>query len=271
MAGLAVTDNEILSSATVMIGPRADLLGLNSLQHSVGLAKNFSLSTSPSYNALTQGLTNETVQSVMTASGLSMSVDAYEFTQKNLQYVSGLDGSASSFEAVDIDTTTVAFTPGDTDIVVAGDVSANYAVGDRVVIQVGTTDQTHTVILSAVAATTDTTLSFTADWTTPVGALDYPIGSRVIKAKSTNYGGVSTTPTFAMKVVGTLPANGTPISIMVPRVRITGGMAVNMSPDTWASMPVQFTPEALRPGEDFYSMFPNNTLMSIDVTEAASL
>ena len=71
MAGLAKTDAFMLGDATVMIGAMADLLTLNTVEHSIGLVKEFMVKSEPGYTELTQGVKNTVVASVMTSNKVS--------------------------------------------------------------------------------------------------------------------------------------------------------------------------------------------------------
>lgn len=61
MAGEAKSTSFVLGTATVMIGPRADVFELTPEEHSIGLVKNFTLSGDPSYLDLTHGVRNTIV------------------------------------------------------------------------------------------------------------------------------------------------------------------------------------------------------------------
>ena len=56
MAGFAVTNEFLLSTATVMIGATSALKSLEPGAHSIGLVKNFKLASDPKLIELTQGV-----------------------------------------------------------------------------------------------------------------------------------------------------------------------------------------------------------------------
>ena len=61
MAGFAKTKNFMLSTATVMIGPMADLHKLNPDEHSAGLVKNFQMTADPPFVGLGHGIKHNVV------------------------------------------------------------------------------------------------------------------------------------------------------------------------------------------------------------------
>jgi len=108
MAGEAKTNAFMLGSATVMLGPQADLFTLAPSTHSIGLVKNFTTSSEPQYTDLTQGVKNTIVYSVMTSNRIRAQMEVYEYTSKNIAYALGLNGSALT--AISASTTTTAAT-----------------------------------------------------------------------------------------------------------------------------------------------------------------
>ena len=96
MPGLATSDEFFLSTATVMIGPQADLMELNVAEHSLGLVKNFSMQSDPTLVELTQGIRNQRVATMVTGTGLKTSWEMYEYTAENLAYAAGLDATGTN-------------------------------------------------------------------------------------------------------------------------------------------------------------------------------
>lgn len=82
MTGLAKSSEFLLSSATVMIGPMADLKKLNPAAHSIGLVKNMAVNIETSKTELTQGLSNDVVASVITGNTVTVAGEVYEYTAK---------------------------------------------------------------------------------------------------------------------------------------------------------------------------------------------
>jgi hypothetical protein len=90
MAGEAKTNNFMLGTATVMLGPMDDVFDLTPANHSIGLVKNFQLQSQPTFADLTQGIKNTQVYSVHTGNDVRASMEVYEFTAQNLSYALGL-------------------------------------------------------------------------------------------------------------------------------------------------------------------------------------
>ncbi len=91
MQGAAKTDNFMLGSATVMLGPQADLFNLTE-EHSIGLVKNVTAKTTPGFVSLTQGVQNSLVYSVMNSNEVGLMAEMYEYTPRNIAYSLSLDG-----------------------------------------------------------------------------------------------------------------------------------------------------------------------------------
>ena len=75
MAGEALTSKFMLGTATLMLGPVADLFDLNVAEHSVGLAKNVTMKSTPGFIELTQGVKNNTVYSVMNSNKVMVNAE----------------------------------------------------------------------------------------------------------------------------------------------------------------------------------------------------
>ncbi|TGR74927.1 hypothetical protein EN836_33075, partial [Mesorhizobium sp. M1C.F.Ca.ET.193.01.1.1] len=146
MAGNAKTNKFMLSTATVMLGPLADLHQLNPMEHSIGLVKNFQLTGEAQMTELTQGIRNAVVMSVRTGEGLKTSCEVYEFTAKNLAYAAGLDATGTSFDVVDeMSALSAEVTAAASDIVLAVAPTKPIAAGDYLFIQKGQDDYVHVV------------------------------------------------------------------------------------------------------------------------------
>jgi len=256
MPGTAKTSQFLLSTATVMIGPQADLLSLNPAQHSVGLAKNFQMSFDPTYTELTQGITNTVVMSVRTSEAIRASFEVYEYTLRNLGYAAGLDASGISFNSQSgLNLTLANVAAGATTLTVTGDQTAVYPVGTYFFIQAGTDDQVHIAKVSAVSfATTITTITFVG-FATPTGTT-FPIGSRVGVVKKIEMGsGVLFQPELAAKIVGILPKNNEPFTILLPKVKVTRGMNVAFDSANFTNLPFELTPYSQTTSDPYYGEF----------------
>lgn len=259
MPGLAKTDKFLLSTATVMIGAMTDLHNLNPAAHSIGLVKNFQLSMEPEYTELTQGLTNAVVMSVRTSEPVRASMEVYEYTLRNITYAAGLDASGTAYDTISgLALSTASISAAATAIVVAGDVTLTYPVGSFIFIQAGTGDNSdivHIAKVSAVAyASPNTTITFTG-YAIPTG-VTFPVGSRVGKiVKTPLSSGVIFQPELCAKVVGTLPKNNEPFTILFPKIKITNGLNIAFDSGQFTNLPFEFTPYAGVSTDPFYSEY----------------
>jgi hypothetical protein len=259
MAGEAKTNAFMLASATVMIGPQADLRKLNPAAHSIGLVKNFTISATPAYTDLMQGVKQELVYSLMTANPVQATMEAFEFTGKNLSYALGLDGSAlAPITVTDVTNTQIVGDGTIAAVVLTAltDTSAGYPVGANVYIQeLGGSDIVH---LSKVTATVYSSISHTTTLTLatpiPVG-VTFDIGSKVSVVNRINVGSTASQPFFSAKVVGILPEQNQPIIIELPKIRIIKGFSLAFTSGAFGNMPLEFKPHDLVPSDTFYAEF----------------
>ncbi len=248
MAGEARSDAFMLGTATVMLGPVADLMNL-STEQSIGLVKNVTLKTTPGFTELTQGVKNTLVYSVMTSNQTMVDGEMYEYTGRNLSYAAGLDGS--SIEAAESSTGVTAalaapVAPALTLAEVAVTSAAGLAEGDTVFVQVGSADQ---VMVRKVVEVDG--LNVTFDTGFPVGI---PIGSKVRKVNVIAIGSLEDTPFLACKIVGTM-ANGDEVAVLLPKVRVTSGISLGFKTDNFDNMPLQLTIYDLVSTDPFYEYF----------------
>lgn len=256
MPGTAKTSQFLLSTATVMIGPLADLHNLNPAAHSVGLAKNFQMTFDPAYTELTQGITNNVVMSVRTAETIRASFEVYEYTLRNIAYAAGLDASGIGFDSASgLNLTTAPAAAAATTLTVSGDLTTTHPVGTYFFIQAGTDDQVHIAKVSAVTfAASNTTLTF-AGFPIPEG-VTFPIGSRVGKVRKVEVGsGTLFQPELAAKIVGILPKNSEPFTILLPKVKVTRGMNIAFDAANFTNLPFELTPYAQTTSDPFYNEY----------------
>lgn len=380
-AGSAKTEKFNLGAATVMIGPKDQVLDLVPEKHSIGLVKNFSFSSNDQYLDLTQGIRNTVVYTVKTGSEVTASMEVYEYTSKNLAYALGLEGYELA-EGIDMSlsadinssTSTTAITAAAPQGATADDV----VVGDYVTIQGNKSSNEDMVFVGKVAAvtfnqatapevattgtigqlikavnaqsegllttnmgkltinasstqnvkmsqnfatafgftgevdastglikmaengsvtgtvsisrnnklttvglavdnaeidlaldttvvarvaikttpseTTSATFSITFDRAVPEG-FSFKAGDRVHKANLIPVGSAEAQPTLAAKVVGILPEENRPITIIFPKIRITNGFNLGFQTDQYGNMPFEFTPFEQTPKDPLYNEY----------------
>lgn len=368
-AGSAKTESFNIGTATVMIGPMAEVMDLTPEKHSIGLVKNFTFSANDTYTELTQGVTNEIVYSVKTGSEITATMEVYEYTPRNLAYALGLDGynitegaSQELKEAITGGSSTKEIK------ISASETSSplDFQVGDYIIIQgnksgeedlvcvnkieevefnEGTTPQiavgasVHDFLiaaqkqkeglvtitegklvvsgsgeatfsepmktafgltdgplpvtgskaisasnkLSTLGVANDNVLTITVAEekqldltakTTPVidpsanftitlkkaipEGMSFGIGDRVKKANLIPVGSRESQPMLGAKVVGILPEEKKPITIIFPKIRVTNGFNIAFQSDQFGNMPYEFTPYAQVEKDPLYAEHKND-------------
>lgn len=233
MSGEAQTTSFMLGTATVMLGPQAELYNLEG-DASIGLVKNFLVSAAPTFVELTQGLQNSLVFSVKTANPVTATMEVYEYTAANLGYAAGLDGSTYTTEVAGA--TTVATASIGTTLVPSLELdltlATQFAAGD--VIQIGQADD---ILIRKIVS---------IDVTSKVATLDHainkviPVGSAVSKVSLVGINSKTVQPFLAAKIAGKL-ADGTNMTLLLPKVRITKGFSVAFKSDAYGNLPFEFS------------------------------
>ena len=369
-AGSAKTESFNLGAATVMIGPKEDVLDLTPEKHSIGLVKNFSFTSNDQYIDLTQGVRNSVVYSVKTGTEVSASMEVYEYTSKNLAYALGLEGyeliegadlslreavsggmatteilvnaaeGSSASDIVEGDFITLqgnkssnedlvfigkvasaTFTAGTApqiattatvgDLmkaleasrgskiltiekghmkVLAGsnetvtcsdkfrsvfgiteagtgplvgtvEVSYNdkltdigFAANDEITISIDGEEVAETVIKTKPIADTSAYYTITFDRVIPEG-FNFIIGDRVHKSNLIPVGSAEAQPTLGAKIVGILPEKKQPVTIIIPKLRVTNGFSLGFQTDSYGNMPFEFTPFEQTPSDPLYAEY----------------
>jgi hypothetical protein len=244
MAGEAKTTEFMLGTATVMLGPQAELLDLNPADHSLGLVKNVSITAEPQYTELMQGVKNTIVYSVMTQNSVRASMEVYEYTGQNLMYALGLDGSG--YTAATGASTTAGVTAIEAvSITLVEDGGAAFSVGDWIMIVLGEDD----VIIRKITGITDDALTFAGPLEKAV-----PAGSVVKVSKTIDVGSKENQPFLGCKIVG-VTAENEPITILFPKVRIVNGFNLTFSTQEFGNLPFELTIYDLVSTDPLYADF----------------
>jgi hypothetical protein len=253
MAGEARTQAFVVGAATVMVGPPASLWDLTP-DNSLGFVKNFVFETNPAYITLTQDK-NRAVASVLTNLDINIGMEVYELTSKNLGYSIGTapieieevgqpydlaapleDGSYSLF------------------FVAPESVVNSFPVGGWIAIQdMGELDRTH------VAEITSHGISQSGDIVMhqidfQQGCAAFSLNSRVMAVNVIDFGTEKQVPNFGVKVTGFLSDGRTPLSIVMPKVRLRDGFDLKFSED-FSFLPLRFQPMSLLPTDTLYTDF----------------
>lgn len=256
MAGEAKTQRVMLASATLMLGQLGDLMNLNPTAHSVGLVKNFTLTTDPAFLNLEQGRENTIVYTVMTKNDAKATAEVYEYTAANLSYAAGLDGSTvttATTSAATINTAGVDANSLVTAFDVANGAGAAFSAGQYVIIQKpGANDDDFQIrVIDTIDAADGSkdTINITLPY---VGY--FPVGTVIQVVNSVDVGTTKDGIFLSAKAVGKLP-DGSPMGILLPKVRITKGFNVAFNVEQWGNLPFELTVMDQLPTDPFYASF----------------
>ena len=244
MAGLALTDNFMLTTATVMIGAPEDLHDLNPVDNSIGLVKNFACTSEPAYTELTQGVKNTIVFSVLTSNPVRASMEVFEYSAKNLNFALGLDGTSVTPATTETTTTgSVAASPASKVLPVTS--ATGITTGKTLLIDKNGDDDF--VIRKVVSVAS---LNVTVDEFLPALAS----GVKVYVVNVVDVGSKTEQPFFSAKVAGKL-ANGKHVVLLFPKIRITKGFNMAFSSDNYGNLPFEFAIYDLVATDPAYAYF----------------
>lgn len=247
MAGEARTDLFLLSQATVMIGPAANVMNLKPETHSVGLVQNFRITAEPEYAELGQGVKNDIVQSVTINDNVTVSMEVYEFTGRNLMYAAGLDGGEIKTVG---DVYAVDSSPSGNSVSLSSAPSGINA-NDWISIQEGESDTVHVGQVDNVSGNTLTLTSATEI----DGSITFTTAARVARVVKVAPNRGVFQPHFGAKVVGHFPRDARPLTVILPKIKVTRGLDIGMSREQHSNLPFEFMPFAQIPGDPTYSLF----------------
>lgn len=250
MTAQAKTNNFMLGVAEVQIGPVADLFELTHA-HSIGLVKNFTLTSDPSYVELTQGVKNTIVDSAQTNNAVRATMEAYEFTAANIKYALGLDGSVGTADNVDL---TLQAGPADaaTTVIVVGDQTLVATTGKWLVIEEGDTVYMGKIASSSLSTNTSIVLT------------GYPLpqafttAARISVMNAISIGSTEDQPYLSAKVIGVL-SNGERIHLLIPKLRVVKGFSLAFTTENYGNMPIEFTPYELVSTDVNYGKMPSTS------------
>lgn len=234
MAGQATNNDFMLGVAELQIGPQADLFDLTH-EHSLGLVKNLTLNSDPTYVELTQGVKNTIVDSAQTNNATRITAEVYQFDSANVKYALGLDGSVGVVANAALTVQTAA-DADDLEVVVTGDVTATATAGKWLVIEQG--DSFHVAKIASSALTTgNTTVTLTGY------ALPFAIttAARISLMNAITVGSKEDQPYLSAKALGVL-SNGDRWYMMVPKLRVVRGFSMAFTTENYGNMPIELTP-----------------------------
>lgn len=235
MQGAARTNDFMLGTATIMLGPQADLFNLIDEQ-SIGLVKNVTVKSTPGFVELTQGIRNNLVYSVMNSNAISISAEMYEYTPQNIAYGLSLDGS-QIVRQTSVTTLAEAYVApsGDAEVGAAEiklTAAEGFTAGSFILIHTGKDDN---VMARKITAIDGATKTATLDSGLPMGLAQ---GAKVEKCNVIAVGAQESAPFMACKIVGTL-ANGETVPMLFPKVRVSSGLSMAFKTDNFDHIPLE--------------------------------
>ncbi len=250
----SITNQFNIGISTVMVGPMNDVLNLTPEEHSIGLIKNFSLTSETNEITLTQGLRNTQVDSQVTGVTTQMSMEVYEYTAKNIAYAAQLAGENFTLTGNYALKTAITGGVSATSVVLA-DVpsshSSDLSAGDVIALQCTGDKDYDKVFLGNVASTSfeadagesaaKGTLTITLANAIPSG-WNFAAGDKVFFVNLIPVGSDEPQPYYGVKIVGILPNGNEPVTIICPKAKITAGFNLGFTTDNYGNMPFEFTP-----------------------------
>lgn len=244
----------MLATATVMVGPKEELMSLNPDDHSIGLVKNFTVTNDKSSTDLTAGVQNDLVFSLVTQSDTRSTMEVYEYTAKNMSYALGLQG----YNMTEVTGTPYVMSAVGTNnadkthtLTVAVDAEGQpLNDGDDISIRNPANDN---IILAKVKDSSNLatgSLIVTAD----LGVGVIPTESIIQRVSILELGSTEEQAELATKVTGQL-ADGTWVTLLNPRVKMTSSFSAAFSSDNYGNMPFEWRNLKLLPGQPFYADF----------------
>lgn len=243
--GIAKTGPFLIGEAAIMLGPQASLFDMTIANHGVGLTKNLQFQETPAFTDLTQGTTNQVVDTTKTGSQATFSFEAYEYTAKNLAYASGLDGSA--FTTNTVATTASAGVTGDGSVAALSVTSASgLSIGDYIAIDIG-----GEAIIRKISNLVTNTITVDKPFATGQNVAS---GADVHLTHFSLGGGAAAVPFLSMKAE-VKTSDGGIIVLYVPKVRVTKGLNLATGSSDYSNMPFELEAVALLSADPFSADF----------------
>lgn len=251
----------LLGEATLMMVPYADPTSVFELQpttHSVGMVKNVTLNQESDQVELRKGIQQNLVDSKKSNVKTTLSAEVFEFSAQNVFYSLSIGQAAVSVKRGKLKTAaagaqaTIVLNsdplPGDatTGITAAGDIPNGATVLLQIPQALGQND--YVLPVRTTAATTAVGQDYTVTVAIPAG-MAFPAGTKVWVVNELPVATTQEQDFFKVKVVGSLSANERPVTLILPKVRVTKGFAIQFDESNYTSMPFEFAPYFLSQAE----------------------
>lgn len=256
----AVKNNAfLLGEATLMITPFGSATSVFELtpdDHSVGMVRNVSLGQESDNVELRKGIQQLLVDSKKSNVKVTLTAEVVEFTAQNMFYSQSMTKTAVAPKRGKLKTATVGAQativvnsdplPGvaSSGITAAGDIP----IGASLIIQVPGTGNDYVLPVRVTAATTAASQDYTVTAAIPAG-MSFPAGSRVWVVNEVPVGSTAEQEYFSVKISSTLSNYERPVSIILPKVKITKGFSLSFDESNYGNMPFEFSPYFLTQSE----------------------
>jgi hypothetical protein len=249
----------LLGEATLMIAPYADatsVFELTPAAHSLGMVRNVTLSQEQDQIELRKGIMQNLVDSKKSNVRTSLSAEVFEFSAQNVLYSLSLAKSATAIKRGVLKTaangaqaTIVVNTdplPGEaaSGITAAGDIPN----GSTILLQIPGDQNDYVLPVRVTAATTASGQDYTVTAAVPTG-MNFPAGTKVWVVNEVDVASTAEQDFFKVKVVGTLSNNERPVTLILPKVKVSRGFQIQFDEGNYTSMPFEFSPYFLAASE----------------------
>lgn len=260
MAADVKTNAFLLGEATLMIAPYADVASVFELTpavHSVGMVRNVTLNQESDQVELRKGIQQNLVDSKKSNVRTTLSAEVFEFSAQNLFYSLSVGQAAVSVKRGKLKTAAAGAASTivvNTDPLPGDATSGISAVGDipngaTVLLQIpGAGSNDYVLPIRVTAATTVATTDYTVTVAIPAG-MTFPVGTKVWVVNEVPVASTAEQDFFKVKVVGTMSNNERPITLILPKVKITKGFQLQFDEGNYTSMPFEFSPYFLAQSE----------------------
>lgn len=244
----------MLSSATVMMAPAftTDVYALTPEDHSVGMVKEVAVPLESSQIQLTNGVSQSVVASRRTSVQPTISFTSYEFTAQNVARSLAMSGTLGTMKRGALTTAAAAAdvqlvlesspVPGEAGsaITALGDIPA----GSTLLVQRPSPNQDYVFPTKSSGAATGAA----SPWTVPIAAnyaipagMSFPIGSLVWVVPALRPT-VDQDDLFCVKITGTLDSYDRPVTVVLPKVRVSRGFNLSFTETEYGGMPWELMP-----------------------------
>lgn len=249
-------DKFVIGNATVMLAPiTEDVFTLVPDTHSVGMVKSVSMEEQSDQIALRNGIRQLTVDTVKSNVNMLITFEGYEFDAKNLTYALGMTGATVQRLRGSLDTAVVAT---DTSLSLVSDplpndanslIDANSDIPDGATLVIQRADEPDYVYVTKATAATTGVGPFVVTVDAIPAGISFSIGDYVWVVNEIEAGSFDDDEFFCAKIVGYLSSNQEPITVIIPKLKITRGFNLSFSETDYSNLPFELSPIVMSKSE----------------------